>query len=330
MEMLESFNINMSSVTNPLLLGAAAVGGTLLFLGLRKFVGGGVCKSKASLKGKTVIITGANAGIGLETAVDLAKREARIIMACRSVERGERATTKVKKMSGNDNVVFSQLDLSSLDSIRQFADRMLKEEPRIDILIDNAGVSLPDISRTVDGFEVHFATNHLGHFLLTNLLLDRLKEAPSARIVVVSSRMHHYHEPFDFEKVNTDDKSLLYGGIVTRAYVQSKLANVLFSQSLSRRLQGSSVTVNALYPGAISTDMLNAGIYRTLPFFLKVSFASLTFSLSPSPSPPPLSLSLSLSLSLAYFHIQSCQLNILQIQILCYNTCILISSHLRR
>ena len=129
-------------------------------------------------------------------------------MACRSVERGEKAVVKVRKRSGSNDVVFSQLDLASLASVRQFAERVLEDETHIDILINNAGVCLSDVSRTLDGLEVHFATNHLGHFLLTNLLLKRLRESPtSARIVVVSARVHKYDEPFDFEKVNTDDNT---------------------------------------------------------------------------------------------------------------------------
>ena len=137
------------------------------------------------------IITGANTGIGLETAVDLAKRNARVILACRSVERGETAAIEVRKRSGNDDVVFVQLDLASLDSVRKFAAKILEEEPRIDTLINNAGVmALPERKLTQDGFEMQFGTNHLGHFLLTNLLLDRIKEALLARIINVSSSVH--------------------------------------------------------------------------------------------------------------------------------------------
>ena len=244
-----------------------------MYLLLRKYVGGGVCRSKASLKGKTVIITGANAGIGLETAVDLAKRGARIIMACRSLERGEMAVTKVRKLSCNNDVVFSQLDLASMDSTRQFAERILKEELHIDILINNAGVSLSEVFRTVDGFEVHFGTNHLGHFLLTNLLLDRLKESASARIIVVSSMVHKYDasDKFDFDKVNTDDGTMVskVGGI-SRAYLLSKLANALFTHSLNERLQNSSVTVNTLHPGIIASELAISGFFKERSFFFKV------------------------------------------------------------
>ena len=261
-------------------LGAVVVGGTSYYL-LRKYVAGGVCRSRASLKGRTVIITGANAGVGLETAADLAGRGARVIMACRSVERGEKAAVEVRKRSGNNNVVFSQLDLASLASVRQFAERTLKE-PQIDVLINNAGVCLPEVSLTVDGNEIHFAVNHLGHFLLTNLLLDRIKESTASRIVVVSSRMQGYSEPFDFETVNTDNNTMLYSGMLTRAYAQSKLANALFSYSLSKRLEGTGVTVNALHPGAIDTEMASGSLFRTLPFlhYFKVLKRALSLSLS--------------------------------------------------
>ena len=141
--------------------------------------------SQVKLDRKTVIITGANTGIGLETAVDLAKRNARVILACRSVERGEKAAVEVKERSANDNAVFIQLDLASLDSVRKFITKILEEEPRIDILINNAGVVNSTYREGADGFESTFAVNHLGHFLLTNLLLDRLKEALSARIVML-------------------------------------------------------------------------------------------------------------------------------------------------
>ena len=187
---------------HPWLFGGAAAFFLSLYL-IKKFMAGGVCKSKARLDGKTVIITGANTGIGLETAVDLAKRNARVILACRSVERGETAAVEVRKRSGNDNVVFVQLDLASLDSVRKFAANILEEEPRIDILINNAGILSPSFTKTADGIEATFAVNHLGHFLLTNLLLDRIKEAPSARIVNVSS-MGHSMGKIDFNNLNSE------------------------------------------------------------------------------------------------------------------------------
>ena len=163
-----------------------------------------MCRSQARLDGKTVITTGANTGIGLETAVDLAKRNARVIFACRSLERGETAAVEVRKRSGNDNVVFVQLDLASLDSVRKFAAKILEEEPRIDILINNAIImALPERTLSQDGFEMQFAVNHLGHFLLTNLLLDRIKEAPSARIVNVSSK-GHIRGNLDFDNLNSE------------------------------------------------------------------------------------------------------------------------------
>ena len=205
--------------------------------------------TQIKLDGKTVIITGGNTGIGLETAVDLAKRNARVILACRSVERGETAAVEVRKRSGNDNAVFVQLDLASLDSVRKFAAKILEEEPRIDILINNAGVINTAYTKSADGFELTFAINHLGHFLLTNLLLDRIKEAPSARIVNLTSLA------YKAGNIDLDNLNLEHSYSWFRAYSSSKLANIIFTRSLAKRLEGTGVTANAVHPGTASTEM---------------------------------------------------------------------------
>ena len=210
-----------------------------------------MCTSEARLDGKTVSITGANTGIGKETAIDLARREARVILACRSVERGEKAAVEARERSGNENAMFRQLDLSSLASVRQFSAKILEEEPRIDILINNAGVCFLPYQVSEDGYEMHLAVNHLGHFLLTNLLLDRIKEAPSDRIINVLSIIYR------FGKVNFDDLNSEQSYGVIRAYSQTKLANILFTHSLAKCLEGTNVTANCLHPGAVATSILH-------------------------------------------------------------------------
>ena len=217
---------------------------------IRRFFAGGVCYSKASLTRRTVIITGGNTGIGKSTAIDLAKRNARIILVCRDVEKGETAVLDIRRESGNDNVVFRQLDLASFASIRQFAALILEEEPRIDILINNAGVFLCPYTLTQDGFEMQFGVNHLGHFLLTNLLLERIKESSPARIVNVSS-VGYKSGKMDFEDLNWKHRPYYRLG----AYCQSKLANILFTKALAKRLDGTDVIANTLHPGAVNTEI---------------------------------------------------------------------------
>ena len=238
-------------------LGVACLGAALYLI--NRYAAGGVCRSKALLNGKTVVITGGNTGIGLETAVDLAKRNARVILACRSVERGEKAAVEVRKRSKSDNVVFVQLDLASLDSVRRFADTVLQREPRIDVLVNNAGImALPQRKETKEGFEMQFGVNHLGHFLLTNLLLDRIKEAPAGRIVNVSS-VGHRRGKMDFDDLNSVRSYSAFG-----AYGRSKLANVLFTRSLAKRLalEGTNTTANSLHPGGVRTELgRNLSIY---------------------------------------------------------------------
>lgn len=212
------------------------------------------CTSEAKLHGKTVIVTGSNTGIGKTTAIDLAKRGARVILACRSRQRGEAALEEVKRESNSNQVVFMQLDLGSLKSVRSFADTFLKSEPRLDILINNAGIYMQ--GRTEDGLGMMFGVNHIGHFLLTNLLLERLKQYGPSRVVNVSSLGHNFGK-IDFDSLNTH-KALGLGTSfweVFQTYCDSKLCNVLFTHELAKRLQGTKVTCYSLHPGAINTEL---------------------------------------------------------------------------
>ncbi len=154
------------------------------------FVNGVTCPSKMRIDGKTVIVTGGNTGIGKETAMELARRGGRVIIACRDAKKGNQATAEIKEETGNNQVFFKSLDLASALSIREFADSVLEKESRLDLLILNAGVMFTPYALTKEGFEMQFGVNHLGHFLLTHLLLDRLKDCSPSRVVVVSSLAH--------------------------------------------------------------------------------------------------------------------------------------------
>ena len=240
----------------------AAIGvavGVILVM-VRRYFNGGVCYSKELLNGKTVIITGANTGIGKETAIDLAKRNAKVIIGCRNAERGEQAERDIRRLSKNENVHFRLLDLASFASIRKFCSEVLAEEPRIDILINNAGIAMCPYWKTEDGFEMQFGVNYLGHFLLTNLLLDRIKDAPAGRIVVVTSR--------GAKEINFDDINSTQSYSPMLAHVQSVVAKNLFTVALHKRLAGTNVTVNCADPGGTYSE-----IGRHLPLWAKILLA---------------------------------------------------------
>lgn len=241
----------------PVAIGVGAL--AALYAG-RRFLQGPRCTSTKSLKGKTVVITGANTGIGKETAVDLASRGARVIIGCRNIEKGKEALKEVQERSGSTFVFLEKLDLSSLESVRNFADTILNSEPRLDILVNNAGVMACDYQKTKEGFEMQFGVNHLGHFLLTMLLLDLIKRSAPSRIINVSSSAH----AMGSQKINFDDIHFEKTYSAWGAYFNSKLANVLFTRQLSKHLEGTHVTVNALHPGAVSTDLQRHSVLSSI------------------------------------------------------------------
>ncbi|MFE4710803.1 SDR family oxidoreductase [Paenibacillus sp. NPDC056722] len=209
------------------------------------------------MKGKVVIITGANAGMGLATTVELARKGARVIMACRSHKRGEEALVAARQQSGSEEIELMLLDLSSLDSIRNFAQEFAARYSVLDVLINNAGVVSTKRQLTADGFEMDLGVNHLGHFLLTNLLLERLQAAEQGRIVVVASGA------YKIGSMHYEDPTLSRGFNLAKAYARSKLANILFTREMASRLQGTRITVNSVHPGAVGTSI---GVNRETGF----------------------------------------------------------------
>ncbi|XP_005797790.2 retinol dehydrogenase 14-like isoform X1 [Xiphophorus maculatus] len=228
------------------------------------------------MQGKTVIVTGANSGIGKATAAAIVKLQGRVIMACRDQTRAEEAAQDIRQETGADGrqIMVKQLDLASLRSVRSFCEDIIKEEPQLHALINNAGVYQCPYTKTEDGFEMQFGVNHLGHFLLTHLLMDLLKRSAPSRIVVVSSKLYK-HGDINFEDLDSEqfyDKAF--------AYSRSKLANLLFTCELARRLEGSGVTVNALTPGIVRT---NLGRHVHIPVLAKPLFNLISRGLLKSP-----------------------------------------------
>lgn len=200
------------------------------------------------MKGKTCLVTGANSGIGKYTAIGLAELGAKVVMVSRDEERGRLAREEIISVTGNDSVDLLIADLSSNRSIRHLADTVLSKYERLHVLVNNAGAYIGRRTLTVDGLETTFALNHLGYFLLTNLLLELIKSSAPARIVNVASGAHQ-RSRIDFEDLMGERT---YKGF--RAYGQSKLANIMFTYELARRLEGTNVTATCLHPGVVATN----------------------------------------------------------------------------
>jgi NAD(P)-dependent dehydrogenase (short-subunit alcohol dehydrogenase family) len=197
------------------------------------------------MKGKVVVVTGSNVGIGLETAVAMAALEATTVLACRNRAKAEAAAKEVTRRTWNDDVHVVDLDLADLASVRAAADDVLRRWGRLDVLVNNAGGTWSQHQLTAQGYEYTFGVNHLGHFYLTNLLLDRLRATSPARIVSVTSVGHHFAR----HGMRFDDLQSERGYDGMDAYCRSKLANVLFTRELAKRLEGTGVTANVAHPG---------------------------------------------------------------------------------
>jgi len=202
------------------------------------------------MEGKICIITGANSGIGKATAIALAKMGATIVMVCREKVTGENAQKEIIELSGNKDVDLFLCDLSSQKEIRDLASNFKNKYQTLHILINNAGVMMKKGPISTDGFEMNFAVNHLAPFLLTNLLLDMLKKNAPSRIVNVSSGAHKMAK-LDFDDLQSENTKPRF----MRIYGNSKLALMLFSYELSRKLEGTNVTVNTVHPGVVATNL---------------------------------------------------------------------------
>lgn len=231
------------------------------------------------MQDKVVLITGANSGIGKEAAIAIAKQGATIVIACRNEISARQAVEDIKNESGNTKVTFLPLDLASLESVRNAADEFKRHYNRLDVLLNNAGGIWATKQFSADGFEYSFAANHLGHFLLTNLLLDMLKQAPEGRIVNVSSEVHRMIR-FNFDKQVDPNPYSQW-----KTYGFTKLCNILFTYRLAEKLKGTNVTVNAVHPGVVNTNFM-----KKLPGMLKTFATSLgaLFFLTPAKGAAPL------------------------------------------
>jgi len=227
----------------------------------------------ADMTGKTIVITGANSGIGKATALALARSGAKVVITARDPSKGEAALSTLRSVSRNAQGELVLFDLGDLDEVRSGASQILALCDRIDVLVNNAGVVLSQRRETVDGFEATFAINHRGPFLLTQLLTERLQESAPARIVNVASTAHkEARHGLDFDDLQSTKH---YRGL--EVYAHSKLANIYFTTELARRLHGSGVTANCLHPGTVATGygrdgdtsgVLAFGLKVAAPFFL--------------------------------------------------------------
>src|SRR5712691_7512144 len=202
-------------------------------------------------QGRLAVVTGANTGLGFETARVLAARGASVVLAVRDTEKGKAATARIAGTAPGATVTVQPLDLASLESIHAAAGALRATYPRIDLLINNAGVMFPPKQTTPDGFELQLGTNHLGHFALTGLLLEQMLPVPGSRVVTVSSQAHRIQARINFDDLQSQRSYSRVG-----AYSQSKLANLLFTYELARRLSGAGTTIAAAaHPGLASTEL---------------------------------------------------------------------------
>lgn len=230
----------------------------------------GKCTNSVSLHGKVVLITGANSGIGFETAKELARRGAKVILACRDMDKATLAITKIQQsLQTCSDLVAMQLDLGSLHSVQSFVEELKRSECKIDILINNAGVSFPksQLLRTTDGYEIHFGVNHLGHYLLTRLLLPQLQAG--SRVIVVSSLLHQKGN------IYLDDLNATSGTGRTPEYNNSKLANAYFSHELATRVQQDGISVYTVCPGWVYTGLFRNHQVRWYHYLLVAPIAYL-------------------------------------------------------
>jgi NAD(P)-dependent dehydrogenase (short-subunit alcohol dehydrogenase family) len=218
-------------------------------------------------QGRLAVVTGANTGLGFETARVLAARGASVVLAVRDTEKGKRAAARIAGTAPGANVTVQPLDLTSLDSIRAAAGELRARHPRIDLLINNAGVMFPPRQATPDGFELQFGTNHLGPFALTGLLLEQMLPVPGSRVVTISSLAHRVRARINFDDLQSERS---YSRVA--AYGQSKLANLMFTYELARRLSGAGTTIAvAAHPGLAATELS-----RNFPAIAAFSYALVT------------------------------------------------------
>ena len=190
------------------------------------------------MSGKVAVVTGANSGIGYESARALAEKGAQVVMACRNLQKGHQAAETIRAKNPRGSVAVMELDLADLDSVRGFAAAFKAQHGRLDLLINNAGIMMVPYGKTAQGFETHLGVNHLGHFALTGLLFDLLKERPGSRVVTVSSAYHRLGN-IDFDDLHCEEKA--YGR--QTAYGQSKLANLLFTYELQRKVDAAGIAM---------------------------------------------------------------------------------------
>lgn len=221
--------------------------------------------------GRTAVITGANTGLGYETSAALAAKGAHVVLAVRNLEKGKEAADHIAHRNPGANVSLQELDLTSLESVRAAAEQLKSNYDAIDLLINNAGVMVTPKSTTTDGFELQFGTNHLGHFALTGLLLDRVLAAPGSRVVTVSSQGHRFART----GIRFDDLQWERSYSRIGAYGQSKVANLMFTYELQRRLLGTNTIAVAAHPGGSRTELtrnvppLIATVTRPLERFMQ-------------------------------------------------------------